>query len=55
MVESTMNAALRQFETVEANLVKAERLLDAIDEAIPKGVVFGSNSDYESNCYPLAR
>lgn len=51
MTESTMNAALRQFETVEANLVKAERLLDAIDEAIPKGIVFGSNSHYESNCH----
>lgn len=51
MTESTMNAALRQFEVVEANLVKAEHLLDAIDEAIPKGIVFGSNSDYESNCH----
>ncbi|CAB3780377.1 restriction endonuclease [Paraburkholderia fynbosensis] len=51
MTESTMNAALRQFEAVEANLVKAERLLDAINEAIPQGIVFGSNPDYESNCY----
>ncbi|WP_440534056.1 hypothetical protein [Variovorax sp. YR566] len=51
MTESTMNAALRQFEAVEANLVKAERLLDAIEEAIPKGVVFGSDSDYESNSH----
>jgi len=51
MTESTMNAALRQLETVEANLVKAERLLDAIDGTIPKGVVFGSNPDYESNCH----
>lgn len=51
MTESTMNAALRQFEMVEANLVKAERLLDEIDGAIPQGIVFGSNPDYESNCY----
>lgn len=51
MTESTMNAALRQFETVEANLVKAERLLEAIEAAIPKGVVFGSSADYESNCH----
>jgi len=51
MSESAMNAALRKFETVEANLVKAERLLDAIRNAIPKGVVFGSNPDYESNCH----
>lgn len=51
MTESTMNAALRRFEAVEANLVKAERLLDTIEEAIPKGIVFGSNADYESNCH----
>jgi len=51
MTESTMNAALRRFEAVEANLVKAERLLDAIEEAIPTGIAFGSNADYESNCH----
>jgi hypothetical protein len=49
MTESTMNAALRRFEAVEANLVKAERLLDAIEAAIPQGIVFGSNAEYESN------
>jgi len=51
MVESTLNTALRQFEVVEANLVKAERLLDTIMEAIPNSVAFGGNSDYESNCF----
>jgi len=51
MTESTMNAALRQFETVEANLAKAERLLEAIQGAIPQGISFGSNSDYENNCH----
>jgi hypothetical protein len=51
MVESTLNEALRRFETVEANLGKAERLLDAISGAIPKAVVFGSNPEYESNCH----
>lgn len=51
MPESPMNAALRRFEAVEANLVKAERLLDAIGAAIPKGIVFGTNADYESNCH----
>lgn len=51
MTESTMNAALRRFETVEANLVKAERLLDAIEAAIPKGIAFGGSADYENNCH----
>lgn len=51
MAESTLNEALRRFETVEANLVKAERLLTAITGSIPKGVVFGSDPDYERNCH----
>lgn len=50
MAESSLNAALRHFEAAEANLVKAEKVLADIDAAIPQGIVFGDNADYESNC-----
>lgn len=50
MLESPMNAALRQFEAAEANLLKAEKVLSEIDGAIPTGIVFGGNPEYESNC-----
>ncbi len=50
MGESELNAALRHFEAVEANLVKIEKLLTEIHEAIPEGVVFGDNPEYENNC-----
>ncbi len=47
MSESTLNAALRQFEAVEANLEKAERLLDVLMAAIPQGVAFGTPLEYD--------
>lgn len=47
MHESSLNAALRQFEAVEANLGKAERLLGALMEAVPQGIVFGSTAAYD--------
>jgi hypothetical protein len=50
MAESSLNAALRHFEAAEANLVKAENVLADIDAAVPKGIAFGDNPDYESNC-----
>ena len=50
MPDSPLNAALRHFEAAEANLGKAEKVLADIDAAVPKGVVFGENADYESNC-----
>lgn len=50
MSESPLNAALRHFEAAEANLVKAEKVLAEIEAAIPKGIVFGDNPEYESNC-----
>ncbi|MDH5730615.1 MAG: restriction endonuclease [Gammaproteobacteria bacterium] len=49
MSESSLNAALRHFESVEANLVKAEKLLVEIGDAIPSGIAFGENIDYETN------
>jgi hypothetical protein len=53
MSESPLNAALRYFEAAEANLVKAEKLLAEINAAIPIGIVFGENPDYEANCRNL--
>lgn len=51
MSESSLNAALRQFEAVEANLIKTERVLAAIDEAVPDGIAFmGNDPAYEDNC-----
>lgn len=50
MPESTLNSALREFEAVEANLLKAERVLGEITAAIPSGIAFGDDPEYESNC-----
>lgn len=50
MTESPLNTALRHFEVVEANLGKAESLLKKIEGAIPKGIAFGEDPDYERNC-----
>ncbi|MEY4705955.1 MAG: hypothetical protein RL042_2160 [Nitrospirota bacterium] len=50
MNDSPLNAALRQFEAVEANLVKIEKVLCEVDSAIPQGIAFGENPEYESNC-----
>lgn len=51
MSDSPLNAALRQFEATEANLLKAEKVLADIDAAIPNGIVFGDNPDYEESCH----
>jgi hypothetical protein len=50
MSESPLNAALRHFEAAEANLDKAEKLLAEIEAAIPSGIAFGENPDYETTC-----
>src|SRR6266480_3550845 len=50
MSESPLNAALRQFEAAEANLVKIEKVLTEIQAAIPRGIAFGDDPEYESNC-----
>lgn len=50
MSESPLNAALRHFESVEANLVKAEKVLADIDADVPTGIAFTDNPEYESNC-----
>jgi len=51
-MESSLNAALRQFEAVEANLTKAEKLMAKIDEKIPSGpsgIAFGEDPEYEKD------
>jgi hypothetical protein len=49
MSESPLNAALRQFEAIEANLVKAEKLLQTIDTAVPQEISFGEPPEYEQD------
>ena len=49
MNDSPLNAALRIFEAAEANLAKIEKVLAEIEAAIPKGIAFGDNTEYESN------
>lgn len=50
MTDSPLNAALRHFEAAEANLVKIEKVLAEIERAIPEGIAFGENSEYEDHC-----
>ena len=50
MTDSPMNEALRHFEAAEANLVKIERVLARIETAIPQGIAFGDNPEYEDLC-----
>jgi hypothetical protein len=49
MSESSLNAALRHFEAVEANLVKAEKVLTEIEAAIPQGIAFCEDPEHETN------
>lgn len=44
---SPLDAALREFEAVEANLAKLERLWSRIEARIPEGIAFGSDADYD--------
>lgn len=50
MNDSPLNSALRHFEAAEANLVKIEKVLSEIESAIPQGIVFGEDLEYETNC-----
>jgi hypothetical protein len=47
---SPLDTALREFEAVEANLAKLERLWSQIEARIPASVVFGSDPDYDDLC-----
>lgn len=46
--ESSLNAALRQFEVAQANLSKLERIWNEIKDMIPSGIVFGADELYET-------
>lgn len=50
MTDSPLNAALRHFEATEANLVNIEKLSVEIESAIPPGIAFCENQEYEENC-----
>lgn len=52
--ESPLNAALRQFELAEANLVKLEQLWKKIEAEIPVGIVFTESPDVENYCRSYA-
>lgn len=46
--DSTFLYALTQFETIEANLSKLERLWSEMSSYIPDGMTFGYHEDYEN-------
>jgi hypothetical protein len=48
--EVQISEALRQFEAVEANLAKLERLCQEIEKLVPNEIQFGSDPDYEDRC-----
>jgi len=50
MIDKPIQIVLKHFEAAEANLVKAESLLTSIEAAIPQGVVFGENPEYDDDC-----
>ena len=43
-------AALEKFEAAEANLAKLEKLWTEIEGLMPRGIVFGTNPEYEDRC-----
>jgi restriction endonuclease len=50
MSNPTLLQALQQFEAVEANLTKLERLCAEALKLIPQGISFGSDPAYEDRC-----
>jgi Restriction endonuclease len=53
MSKTTLSQAIEQFEIVEANLTKLERLCEEIYSLIPKDISFGSDPVYEDRCRTL--
>ena len=49
MEDTSLNGALRHFEVTESNLLKAEKVLDRLNNAIPQGLVFEENLQYEDD------
>jgi len=48
--QSSLDAALRQFEAVEANLAKLERVWEQIEAKTPSGILFGGDPEHEDLC-----
>src|SRR4051812_695025 len=55
MAEVTLEAALGQFEAVEANLAKLEELWKKIRGLIPPGPQFGAPPGYDDHCRAFRR
>ena len=53
MLDNRLNDTIRTFDAVEANLLKAEKLLSKVNHAIPVGICFGSDPGYERDCVEL--
>src|SRR5262245_14229553 len=49
-MQPSLTDALKQFEIVEANLTKLERLCSEALHLIPKGISFGTDPEYEDKC-----
>lgn len=52
---TTLDAALREFDAVEANLEKLDRLWAQIEGHLPTGPAFGSPPEYEEACLAFRR
>lgn len=50
MKKPTLHDALEQFEAIEANLGKLERVCEDIQRLIPSGISFGPDPAYEDKC-----
>lgn len=54
VTKTTLHDAIEQFEVVEANPVKLEKLCQQIESLIPTGITFGPAPDYEDRCRAAA-
>lgn len=52
---ATLDDALQQFESVEANLTKLEHLWARIERILPGGPAFGAPPEYEALCFSFRR
>ena len=52
---STLENALGQFESVESNLSKLEKLWERIERLLPDGPAFGAPPDYDDACFAFRR
>ena len=52
---ATLDQALRQFESTEANLARLEKLWQKIEKALPSGPTFGAPPGYDEWCIAFER